>query len=56
MYSISSFGSMITDKGRMDPYVTALQNAVRPDSIVMDIGTGTGIGTGTTEDPKKGKQ
>ncbi|RKZ48759.1 MAG: hypothetical protein DRQ48_02910 [Gammaproteobacteria bacterium] len=43
MYSISGFGSMIIDKGRMDPYVAALLDAVQPDSIVMDIGTGTGI-------------
>jgi len=34
---------MIIDKGRMDPYVAALLDAVQPDSIVMDIGTGTGI-------------
>ena len=43
MYSVSEFGLMITDERRMDAYVTALQRAVRPDSIVLDIGTGTGI-------------
>jgi protein arginine N-methyltransferase 1 len=43
MYSISDFGSMIADKGRTDPYVAALRDAVESDSIVMDIGTGTGI-------------
>lgn len=43
MYSISDYGAMIADKGRMDPYVTALRDAVDHDSIVMDIGTGTGV-------------
>lgn len=43
MYSISSFGLMINDKGRMQPYVEALKKAIKPDSIVLDIGTGTGI-------------
>ena len=43
MYTISEFGTMIADKGRMEPYVTALRNAVGNDSVVMDIGTGTGV-------------
>ena len=43
MYSISAFGSMIADKKRMDAYVAALQRAVRPGTVVLDIGTGTGI-------------
>jgi len=43
MYSVSEFGLMITDERRMDAYVTALQRAVCADSIVLDIGTGTGI-------------
>jgi protein arginine N-methyltransferase 1 len=34
---------MIADKGRMDPYIEALRDAVQPDSIVLDIGTGTGV-------------
>lgn len=34
---------MIADKGRMDAYVKALRAAVKPDSVVVDIGTGTGI-------------
>lgn len=34
---------MIADKGRMDAYVKALRQTVKPDSIVVDIGTGTGI-------------
>lgn len=43
MYSISGYGSMIADKGRMDAYVKALRQSVKPDSVVVDIGTGTGI-------------
>lgn len=43
MYSISGYGSMIADKGRMDAYVKALRQSVKPDSVVLDIGTGTGI-------------
>lgn len=34
---------MIADKGRMDAYVKALRQSVKPDSTVLDIGTGTGI-------------
>jgi type I protein arginine methyltransferase len=43
MYSIYSFGRMISDSRRMDAYVEALRRAVKDDSVVLDIGTGTGI-------------
>ena len=43
MYSISGYGSMIADKGRMEAYSKALAQAMKPDSVVLDIGTGTGI-------------
>lgn len=43
MYSISGYGSMIADKGRMDAYFKALCQTVKPHSVVVDIGTGTGI-------------
>jgi protein arginine N-methyltransferase 1 len=43
MYSIGDYGDMIADKVRMDPFVYALKAAVRPDSVVLDIGTGAGI-------------
>lgn len=43
MYSIFSYGSMIADRARMDAYAQALRQAVQPGSIVLDIGTGTGI-------------
>ncbi|MDY6781042.1 MAG: 50S ribosomal protein L11 methyltransferase [Cyanobacteriota bacterium] len=43
MYSLSGYGKMIADSRRMDAYVGALQQAIKPDSVVVDIGTGTGI-------------
>lgn len=43
MYRVSSYGSMITDSARMRAHVEALRRAVNPDSIVVDIGSGTGI-------------
>jgi len=43
MYSITGYGDMITDTVRMDAYARALRHAVKPGSIVLDIGTGTGI-------------
>jgi protein arginine N-methyltransferase 1 len=43
MYSVFDYGSMIADRVRMDSYVQALRQNIRPDSVVLDIGTGTGI-------------
>jgi len=43
MYTISMYGFMIADNARMDAYVEALRRAVKPDSVVVDIGAGTGI-------------
>jgi type I protein arginine methyltransferase len=43
MYSISAFGRMIADETRINAYARALQAVVRPDSVVVDIGAGTGI-------------
>lgn len=42
MYSIASYGAMINDRVRMDAYTTALRQAIRPESVVLDIGAGTG--------------
>jgi protein arginine N-methyltransferase 1 len=42
-YSLIEYGSMIADKERMEPYVYALKAAIKPDSVVLDIGSGTGI-------------
>lgn len=43
MYTVFDYGSMIADRVRMDAYARALRQAVRPGSVVLDIGTGTGI-------------
>jgi len=43
MYSVANYGSMIADRVRMDAYVRALRQTVKPGSVVLDIGTGTGI-------------
>jgi protein arginine N-methyltransferase 1 len=43
MYSIVDYGRMIADDVRMDAFARALKQAVRPGSVVADIGTGTGI-------------
>jgi protein arginine N-methyltransferase 1 len=42
-YSISQYGSMIADRLRVDAYAQALRRSVGPESVVLDIGTGTGI-------------
>lgn len=42
-YRITSYGEMITDRPRMDAYAGALRQSVRPGSLVLDIGAGTGI-------------
>lgn len=43
MYSIAGYGQMIADRKRMDAYLQALRQAITPASVVVDIGTGTGI-------------
>ncbi len=43
MYSVYDYGSFIADKIRTDAYVQALRGAVKQNSVVVDIGTGTGI-------------
>ena len=43
MYSIIDYGAMIADRTRMSAFMTAMQQAIRPESVVIDIGTGTGI-------------
>jgi protein arginine N-methyltransferase 1 len=42
-YSIAGYGEMIADRVRIDAHAQALRQAVKPGSIVVDIGTGTGI-------------
>ena len=43
MYTIAEYGRMIADGARMEAYTRALRAAVRPDSVVVDLGAGTGI-------------
>jgi len=43
MYSLSGYGRMVVDRVRMEAYTRALRQTVTPDSVVLDIGTGTGI-------------
>ncbi|MBP0020820.1 MAG: 50S ribosomal protein L11 methyltransferase [Cyanobacteria bacterium SBLK] len=43
MYSLFGYGKMIADRHRMNAYVKALENSIQPGSIVLDLGTGTGI-------------
>lgn len=42
-YSIVSYGRMLADRTRLEPYARALEALVRPGSVVLDIGTGTGF-------------
>lgn len=42
-YGVASYGNMMRDKVRMGAFEAALRQAVTPDSVVLDIGTGTGI-------------
>jgi protein arginine N-methyltransferase 1 len=43
MYTISGHASMIRDRVRLAAYEEALRRSVRPHSIVLDLGAGTGV-------------
>jgi protein arginine N-methyltransferase 1 len=43
MYTIPEYGWMMGDRVRMEAYTQALRRTVKPGSVVLDIGTGTGI-------------
>jgi len=43
MYSVEAYGKMLKDTTRMEAYHEAIRRAVQPGSVVLDIGTGTGI-------------
>lgn len=43
MYSIAEYGAMIADTARIDAFTRALRRVITPESVVVDIGTGTGI-------------
>lgn len=42
-YAVADYGRMIADPVRTRTYARALEGAVRPGAVVLDIGTGTGI-------------
>lgn len=43
MYSVLDYGLMATDGVRMSAYARAIERAVKPGSVVLDLGSGTGI-------------
>src|ERR1051325_3813671 len=43
MYSLHFYGQMLADAPRMDAYTAALRAAVRPESVVLDLGCGPGV-------------
>ncbi|MBE9478891.1 MAG: 50S ribosomal protein L11 methyltransferase, partial [Chloroflexi bacterium] len=43
MYDLTDYADMIADRVRMDAYALALKTVVKPDSVVLDIGTGPGL-------------
>jgi protein arginine N-methyltransferase 1 len=42
-YSLHDYGKMIRDRVRTDAYALALERLVRPGSVVLDLGAGSGI-------------
>lgn len=42
-YGVWNYGEMISDATRMSAYDAALRRHINQDSVVLDIGTGTGI-------------
>jgi protein arginine N-methyltransferase 1 len=43
MYSVDAYGRMIADDKRTGAYIRALKLAIKPGSVVVDIGTGPGF-------------
>jgi type I protein arginine methyltransferase len=43
MYSLTNYGAMIADRSRIRAYADALQRVITSDTVVLDLGTGTGI-------------
>jgi type I protein arginine methyltransferase len=43
MYTITGYGAMIADRVRVAAFAEALRRVITADSVVVDVGTGTGI-------------
>jgi protein arginine N-methyltransferase 1 len=43
MYTLHFYGQMLADAPRMEAYAAALRHTVKPDSVVMDLGSGPGV-------------
>ena len=43
MYNVSAYGKMIADGPRVRAYVAALRHAIKPGSVVVDLGSGPGL-------------
>src|SRR5947207_11156361 len=43
MYSLAGYCSMIAERVRTDAYTRALRQVLRPGSICLDLGTGSGF-------------
>jgi len=43
MYSVAGYGKMVADAPRMEAYVGALRQVVKPGSVVVDLGSGPGL-------------
>src|SRR4051812_20490435 len=42
-YKLSDYGEMIVNAPRIKPYVEALRRSIKSGSVVLEIGTGTGL-------------
>lgn len=43
-YTTASYGTMMCDRGRIDPYLAALRKVIVPgETTVLELGTGTGV-------------
>ena len=43
MYNVSAYGKMLAAGPRVDAYVAALRRAIRPGSVVVELGSGPGF-------------
>jgi type I protein arginine methyltransferase len=43
LYNFIDYCGMLTDKSRLEAYVRALKDVITPESVVLDLGAGTGV-------------